>query len=1169
MRLKRIRLAGFKSFVDPTTIQLPGRLIGIVGPNGCGKSNVIDAVRWVMGESSAKTLRGDSMADVIFNGSTSRKPVGQASVELVFDNADGGLGGQYARFAEISIRRTVTRDGQSAYYLNGTRCRRRDIMDVFLGTGLGPRSYSIIEQGMISRLIEARPEELRAYLEEAAGISRYKERRRETETRIRQTRENLERLQDLREEIGRRLEQLQRQARAAERYRALRAEARRLEARLWLVRRRRLQEALGALEARIGAAETAVEAAAADLRGIEARLDRAREAREGAAERFGAEQGRYYAHGAEVARLEQGLAHQRELAARLARELEEARSALAEARGHMEADRARLEALGGEIEAAVPAVEAARARAEQAAERLREAEARLAAWRRRREEQQQALHEARRAAEVERTRIQHLDRDLERLARRQAAAEEERAALDGGPLQAEIARLTEEGARLREVLATAEARLEESGRGLAAARRRGDEAAEALHRARSELQRLRGRLASLEALQQAALGRGDGAVRGWVERAGLAEAPRLAEALEVDPGWEQAVETVLGPALEAVCVEAVERFAEAAAALEGGHLTLVEPAEAAAGGARAGLEPLAARVRGGHAAELLAGILAAPDLATALAARAALAPGESVVTADGIWLGRGWLRVARARDERSGVLAREREIRSLRAEVSQAEARVAALEGEVAEAAAAVRTLEEAREEAARARHEAQRALARVEAELGGRRARLEHVEGRRARLEAELAELAAQRERDEVAVREARGRLEAALGHLATLEAQQREIEAQRRGLEEAVAEARERARGEREQAHGLEVRLEAQRAEEASTRRNLERAEARAGQLGQRQEALEAALREAEAPIEDLARRLEAALAARVEVEQALGQARQALEAVEAEIRELESARGEAERRLQARRDAVAALRAEREGLAARLQGVDEQLARLDGVDLEAEAAALAPQEDEAACAEALTAVEERIRRLGPVNLAAIEEHAQQEERKRYLDAQHEDLTTSLQTLEAAIRRIDRETRERFRDTFDRVNASLQALFPRLFGGGHAYLQMTGEDLLDTGVTVMARPPGKRISNIHLLSGGEKALTAVALVFAIFELNPSPFCMLDEVDAPLDEANVGRYCELVREMSERVQFIIITHNKTTMEIAEQLIGVTMNEPGVSRLVAVDVEDAVQMAAG
>jgi chromosome segregation protein len=1167
MRLTKIKLAGFKSFVDPTTVPLPSNLVGIVGPNGCGKSNTIDAVRWVMGESSAKNLRGDSMADVIFNGSTSRKPVGQATIELVFDNSDGQLGGQYAQYGEISISRTVTRDGQSVYHLNGSRCRRRDITDIFLGTGLGPRSYAIIEQGTISRLIEAKPEELRIFLEEAAGISKYKERRRETENRMKHTRENMDRLNDLREELDKQLAHLQRQARTAERYKELKQEERLVKGQLQALRWRGLDGEARHVEGQIGEQETALEAQLARQRNAEAGIERLREEHVEATETFNGVQSTFYSVGADIARLEQSIQHSRERRQQQQQDLNQVERSWNEAQSHMESDRRKIGELQSALSEQEPALETAQQEEQLGAAALAAAEEGMHGWQGQWDEFNHQASESSQTAQVERARLQHLEQQAGQQRQRLQRLEEEQKMLSTDALESEVAMLREQQAE-EEMQASA---LQEQVGGcldrIGAQREQNNETAAELDRLRAELHSRRGRHASLEALQQAALGKRQGAVTAWLERQGLAGAKRLAEGLDVERGWERAVETVLGVSLEAVCVDGLDPLAEVLQGLEQGHLTLFDTRAQGAAAGSAGTA-LAAKVNAPWSLDgLLGGIYAAENLAEALALRPRLAAHESVITRDGLWLGTSWLRVAREADERAGVLQREQELRELNTLLAQLEQQTGDAEQRLVDGRELLRRLEEEREALQRQLNEANRRSAEQKAQLSGKQARLEQIRQRHERLQSEAQELQRQQQEADAEMEQARSRLHQALALMEENAIRREELTREREERRVALEQAREQARTAREAAHGIALRLQGMRTEKASTEQALERMEGQLTMLAERREELRLVLGEGDAPIQAMAEELAAHLNRRMEVEKQLAEARKRVENIDHELRRLEHERLATERQVQEVRSALERLRMHGQELKVRRQTLHEAVTEA-GFELEALLGEMPEQADEPGWEQQLDELGQKIQRLGPINLAAIDEYEQQSERKNYLDAQNKDLSEALETLENAIRKIDRETRTRFKETFDKVNKGIQEKFPRLFGGGHAYLELTGEDLLDTGVTVMARPPGKRNSTIHLLSGGEKALTAVAMVFAIFDLNPSPFCMLDEVDAPLDEANVGRFCSMVKEMSERVQFIFITHNKATMELATHLAGVTMHEPGVSRMVAVDVDEAVELAA-
>ncbi|RFA27738.1 chromosome segregation protein SMC [Alkalilimnicola ehrlichii] len=1163
MRLTKIKLAGFKSFVDPTTVVLPSALIGVVGPNGCGKSNIIDCVRWVMGESSAKYLRGESMTDVIFNGSSSRKPVGQASVELVFDNRDGTLGGQYASYNEISVKRQVNRESQSHYYLNGTRCRKRDITDVFLGTGLGPRSYAIIEQGMISRVVEAKPEELRVYLEEAAGISLYKERRRETERRMRDTRENLERLNDVREEVGRQLEKLKRQAETAERYKALKAEERQYRGQLMALRLRDLDRQLEELGQVLQEKETATEAELAKQRESERGIETAREAHAERSELLGEVQARYYSLGSEIARIEQQITHQKELRGKHQEDLDRNQEAIDAAQLALEEDRDKLAELRERLEELEPMLEEGVAAEEEAAERAGEIQERLDEWQARWEQFNRDAAEPVQTAQVERARIEQFERRNQDLVRRRERLQEEHGTIDLAGFEDEIEQLAEEERQLGEQQLTLQEQREEVQQRFEALREQHNDLGEALAEWRGTVQQTQARLTSLETLQQAALGGVDGLQR-WLAEQGWNSDERLAQQLDVEPGWERAVEIVLGDVLQAVCTSRLGLDGALLQGPEQGRVTIMEqaPTEAAPDAFLASKVAADWPVR-----DFLLGVRWAEDMAAARQIQATLAPGESVITRNGVWLGKHWLRVEGGEEAGGGVLERERDIQQLRESLVGEKDRLSEIEAQLEQAKAHLQETEERRDELASALHELERRLSAVSAQLESRRGRVGELQQRRQRLAEEIAEIDREVETGEEELRAARRHLQEALSRSEELEAQREQLQGERDELQERLQDYRERAREQRELRHDLSLKVEHAKTAGRSLEEALERSQGQLERLCEQRESLREVLQEQGDPTEDLSHQREALLEQRLRVEEELSEARAQLGDLEAQLRELADRRTEADREVQSLRQALESLRLKAQEFKVRRQNEVEKLSDLD-LELDTLLDALPADAAESEWQQQLERLESRIARLGAINLAAIDEYKALEERKTYLDRQHEDLTEAMETLESAIRRIDRETRTRFKETYDKVNAGMQRIFPRLFGGGQGYLELTGDDLLETGVAIMARPPGKRITNIHLLSGGEKALTAVALVFAIFELNPSPFCMLDEVDAPLDEANVGRFCNLLVEMSQRVQFIFITHNKATMEIAEHLTGVTMHEPGVSRLVMVDVDEAVQLAA-
>ncbi|HKJ76360.1 MAG TPA: chromosome segregation protein SMC, partial [Gammaproteobacteria bacterium] len=938
MRLSKIKLAGFKSFVDPTTVPLSSNMVGVVGPNGCGKSNIIDAVRWVMGESSAKHLRGDSMADVIFNGSSARKPVGQASIELVFDNSDGTLGGQYANYNEIAVKRLVSRDGQSVYYLNGTRCRRRDITDIFLGTGLGPRSYAIIEQGTISRLIEAKPDELRVFLEEAAGISKYKERRRETENRIKHTRENLERLEDLREELDKQLNHLQRQARTAERYKELKEEERLKKGQLQALRWRGLDGEVAEREQAIHERETALEAERARQRSAEAEIERKREEQHEATEAFNTIQSEYYGVGAEIARLEQSIQHAKERRQQQQQDLDQVEHAWNEAQAHLEADRERVEKLKTELAELEPEQTRLAEAEEHSAAALAQAEEAMQDWQARWEAFNQEAAEPAQHAQVERTRLEQLEQRGVQYRQRLERLEEERGSVDAGGLEQEIAdlerRRDEAEARRTALQEQLDACLER----IRGQRQAIDADGEELERLRGRLHDRRGRRSSLEQLQHNALGQHEGAVSEWLSQRGLDQARRLAQTLEVDPGWERAVETVLGFHLEAVCVDGLDPLVGGLGELEHGSLALFDTAGARGGWAGQNGAPLRDKVRAPWPLDgLLAGVYAAEDMEAALALRPRLAAGESVVTPEGVWLGPAWLQVARDADEHAGVLQREQDLREVTEEVERLEQRVGEVEARVESGREELHRLEEERESLQGQVNEAGRAHGEVQSQLSGRQARLEQVRQRAERLEAEAEEVRRHLEESEQEVETSRNRLQEAVGRMEELERQRETFESERESLKDALDRAREQARNDRDAAQQVTMRMQTVRTELGSTEQALERARNQLDQMAERRERLREELSGADEPLERMRTELEELLAKRAEVENRLGDARRRSEEIDHELRELERARSGAEQAVQEAHGAMDELRKAWQELKVRRQTLQEQVAEA-GYSLEA---------------------------------------------------------------------------------------------------------------------------------------------------------------------------------------------------------------------------------------
>ena len=1160
MRLSKIRIAGFKSFVDPVTLNLPSNLVGILGPNGCGKSNTIDAVRWVMGESSAKNLRGQSMDDVIFNGSSARKPVGLASVELVFDNSTGSLIGPYAHYAEIAIKRQVSRDGSSKFFLNGTRCRRRDITDIFLGTGLGPRSYAIIEQGMISRLIDAKPEELRVTLEEAAGISRYKERRRETETRIQHTRENLERLTDVREELEKQLHKLDKQAKTAERFRELRLEQQHLEALHLTAQWQALKQSAQQLISDFNQTSNRQQAELAQIQQVAELIEGLRHAFSQATEALSLAQGHYYETGAAIGRLEQSIRHQQETKQRQQENLQRLEQTLAETLAHQQADQIQLQANQTQLADLLPSSVTVEKQLAAVEESLQDAEQNALALQTQWQTLQTALAQPTRQVHSETARIEQLERQAQQAQQRLARFQNELNQLNQQEFTGSLHSLELELATVVETQALNQAETQQITEQIQAQSQQQHDLNQQIAQERTRLQTLQGQLSALNTLQQAALKQDDQTYRHWLQQHQLDQTPNLATALQVEAGWEQAVEVVLAQNLKALCVD--ELTGIDLGQLPTAGLNLLETASLT-------IEPKAANLANKilspkSAYFLVEGALCSADLATALAQRHQLAAHEFYVTSAGVCIGSNWLTTP-SQHTTGSILERQQAIRSLNEQLNQVTSFLEQAETQQQDLRAQTQTLELTQRQAQTEQNQLQRQELELNNRLHQVKQQQRQQQQRTEQLSFELQELVEQQAQQELELASAYERLAAAEVLSVDLKAQQNELTRVKEQEQRKLQELRSQTRQLRDQQQQLALNVQKCQNQLHYSQQQLERGHARLDLITEQRLQLLAELKQQTEPLADLATTLELAKAERLTHEQALHTARQQTQTIEQQIRAQEQQRLQHEHQLEGIRAQLEQLKLAWQTNQVQSQHLQEQLAPT-GLELTKLLQELENQ-DSGLISERLSKITVSIERLGAINLAAIEEYREQNERKTYLDQQNDDLVLALETLETAMRKIDRETRARFKETFDLVNQRLQAMFPRLFGGGECYLAMTEADMLTTGISIMARPPGKRLSSIHLMSGGEKALTAVALVFAIFELNPAPFCMLDEVDAPLDEANVGRFCELVKQMSERVQFIFITHNKSTMELAENLIGVTMREAGVSRLVAVDMAQALQLA--
>ncbi len=1151
MRLKKIKLAGFKSFVDPTTIPFPGDMTAIVGPNGCGKSNVIDAVRWVLGESSAKNLRGDAMTDVIFNGSSARKPVGQCSVELVFDNSSGRIAGEYAQYNELAVRRLVTRDAQSHYFLNGTKCRRRDITDLFLGTGLGPRSYAIIEQGMISRLIESKPQELRVFIEEAAGISKYKERRRETENRIRHTQDNLERLEDVRGELGRQLEKLQRQAAAAQRYKALKASERKLKSELSALRWLKHSDHIEKVEGEKAQLQNELDALIAQQRGDEAGMETYRTQAEDIKAGLDDLQQKLFTVSTQITRIEQNALHSQQRESQIDAELaglqerrelltvslQEAREALSQATQTLDASEPELLMLEETIE--------------QAAEQEELAESALREFNQKRREQENTYHSLKQKVQGLHSQIQSTTTMQLRTTQRIGELNDELAGLNDDTLDAKREEAQTALAMFEEKVAIAEDEIALARDEHEIALQSHQQAQNQFTDSQRQLHQLESRYAALESLQELAVS----------EAAALPEGvSKLWQTVKVKPGYESLMEQVAVWLNDPLVAEeySLETIIASVDYFPTGHrlFAISQHSQSRTG-------TLADIIDGEYVPDCFYRIRLVDTLARGRELLPALDARESVICADGSWLGKDWLIHKTAQKETAGAIQRLAQMRTLEEDIALSEEKLSASEQALEQCRQALRT-HSARVEETRQQHvqcQQQQQQQRHQLDLLTQQA--EQLAYRQSKIREELERQQLNLARDDEQLETFTDQLETLEMSLMDAEEEEQSARYKRESLEQRLRDTRQSAEQQKSRKHQLELTVQQQHNQQEMYRQQVTRNDTQLAEYQQRESALNEEKQSLSQPMALQEEQLQQLLAQREDIEAARIEKQEALTEMEGLLREVQQGHQGVAAKIQQRQSIIDSLNIEIEGARVRAMSVLEQLQET-GQSLKEILPELDENADEQSWQQELDKTTAAISRLGAVNLAAVEEYETQAERKQHLDTQFDDLVSALDTLQSAIRKIDKETKTRFSATFEQVNEDLKQLFPKVFGGGSAYLALTDDDLLETGVTIMARPPGKKNSTIHLLSGGEKALTALSLVFAIFRLNPAPFCLLDEVDAPLDDANVGRFCKLVSEMSKSVQFIYITHNKIAMEMATHLTGVTMAEPGVSRMVAVDVDEAM-----
>ena len=1165
MRLTQIKLAGFKSFVDPSVVNVPGQRVGVVGPNGCGKSNIIDAVRWVLGESRASALRGDSMQDVIFNGSSLRKPVARASVELFFDNSLGKAAGQWSQYAEISVKRVLQRDGESSYFINNTHVRRRDVQDIFLGTGLGPRAYAIIEQGMISRIIEARPEELRVFLEEAAGVSKYKERRRETEHRLADTRDNLARVSDIRQELGSQIERLEKQAEVARRYNELSAERSQKQNLLWLLRRNDAEAEAQRHTREIVRSVTELEAEIARLREIEREREQARAEHYASGDALSTAQGELYGASADVSRLETEIRFVADTRQRIEAQLAQMRVQRDADRKSETEQREALRIWEARLQQSREGLEQARRKFSVEQLKLPQAEQAARLFQGRIASERERLAQAEQAFQLEQAHLAHAGKTLQGLEQRGERLLAERAELVVPDAQL-LVRLGQQLAQSSAELSRQETLLAQLEAAREALNGQRHTCVDSLQTIERELSALDGRLLTLQKIQNQV--EENSKIQEWIGRHQLASKPRLWQKIRVEAGWEAAVESALRERLHAMEMsdpELLQRLLEdpppakvsafipgsdAKTQHEPGHKPLADYVEA--------VEPAVSSVIAAWLApyHVVEGV---PRLMT----RMGLSSQAVLINREGHQFSRFGVSFHAPDPADTGILARQREIEALEEEgrgrqdaIEKKREELSKLERSLAEHDEGLAKLRVAGAALKQRHHERQ--LENLKLTQGQ-----ERYQERSRQIEGELTEITGQQTQERATQTAAEANLERHQAEIDALyreleltqkdqDTAERELEAQRQAVLQAEREVQEAIYSEKDYISKISEL-------EKSSKVLLEHIK----NAGQALEQLQVEL--AGMDDEVLRTQLQRGLETRVVREQALAGVRSRQEEIATRLRSSEEARLACEQQLQPQRDRIAELRLKEQAARISCDQFAQQL-REAGADEVALAAAMKEGQRSASLQGEITRLTHAIAELGAINMAALEELTANQDRKQFLDAQAADLAAALETLEGAIRRIDRETRGLLQATFDAVNRGFGLMFPALFGGGEAVLIMTGEEVLDCGVQVMARPPGKKNTTIQLLSGGEKALTAIALVFSFFQLNPAPFCLLDEVDAPLDDANTGRFCDLVEKMSQQTQFLFISHNKITMEMAHQLIGVTMQERGVSRVVAVDIEEALKL---
>ena len=1163
MRLKSINLSGFKSFVDPTTIDLPRAISVFVGPNGCGKSNVVDAVRLVIGESQASHIRGDSLSDVIFNGTDSRSPTVQASVELIFDNADHRIAGPYAKYSDISMRREIFRDTRSKFYLNGRTCRRKDIQDLFLGSGFGVRGYAIVEQGLISRLVEARPEELRAHIEEVAGISKYRDRRRETEKRIRVTNENLERVRDHSSELARHISRLDRQAREAKRFTELKERERLAQARVIAHQVQSLGATLNEQDKIVSTTQLELQKLQTSWQATRTNIDRLREEEVVINETFNKVQGEAFESRSRSGRIEEDITNRQsrtndiedevslitDRRDKLSEEFNEDRNALLEIEhNHEHVEHARSDA---------------RVRMDEANKQVIKAQSAYDSWQGKWNRLLQDISDLEREKQYSQASLSNLASNEDELSKRKARAQSDMELdLDDllvDSIERKLARAEEIRTQTQETLKRREQELGELESKLAVTE-------ESRNELEQQVNATRHRLAAHVAVFERAVGRDSTQENTvWLRSRSLADKPRLGEQVEVEAEWQRALDVVLGDDVKAIPLEDLdEQSQHLSEEIQDGFI-LVKPTSIQSDSLKNSL--LSHVIKGRESvASLIGSVYAYESLSDALAVRTSLQDHESAVTRDGVWVSNRWIKFpGDSGDERSAMELRtvidslETQVEKIDAEYDSVRQSLDRDQQQISSLRAEIRNLQDELGEHSEAHSTLRLELQRKQLELAETKEKHDRAQTELNLIRLREEELHSESERHTVTIKRCASQLNVLEDERAQLDPDRTKIVSQ---VEVSLSDAQAAGEKFRE----LDVRFNTMLSTQESLQRSAKRRQSDIQELDRQIEKLQLTRSEIASEIEQLKKAQTEALEAYAEVERRLRDVQVERDQLVHSIREnsnnavlQERQQQEAQQELDSHREKLIQLNADKNhllnDLAATQHSYEEVLAQLTERD------------DEVTLGRALHRITNRIARLGAVNLAAIEDLAALREEQELVTRQVEDLELSQQTLLRAIQKIDSETLSMFESTLLNANQRLGEVFGKLFGGGSAQLVLTEEDPLTAGVAIRAQPPGKRTKSVNQLSGGEKALAAIAFIFAMFELNPSPVCVLDEVDAPLDDNNVSRFTELIKEMSEDVQFLIISHNRATMRMADSLIGVTMQEAGVSRLVSVDLETAFESA--